>query len=105
MGDLWQGRRCEIALPVAGKKTLCHSNAIALNIPVAMLVKPRGNRRLSGASTARALNYLTVAAPTLQAASSCDPVPSEQPIAPTIFPASMSGIPPREAMMPSRLSA
>src|ERR1700683_5168484 len=23
--DLWQGRHCEIALPVAGGKTLCHS--------------------------------------------------------------------------------
>jgi len=53
----------------------------------------------------RCLPHLTVAAPTLQATSSCDPVPPEQPIAPTIFPPSMSGIPPREATMPSILSA
>ncbi len=51
-----------------------------------------------------ALVYLIVAAPALHATSSCDPVPPEQPIAPTIFPPSMSGIPPREAIMPSRVS-
>src|SRR5204863_9324901 len=40
--------------------------------------------------------YLMVAAPTLQATSSCEPVPPEQPIAPTSLPACTSGIPPRE---------
>ena|ERR1035438_4406049 len=47
--------------------------------------------------------YLKSAAPTLQAASSCEPVPPEQPIAPTSFPSSTSGIPPRDAMTPSRV--
>jgi hypothetical protein len=44
---------------------------------------------------------LIVAAPTMQAASSCDPVAPEQPIAPISFPSSISGMPPREAIMSS----
>ena len=48
--------------------------------------------------------YLIVAAPTLQATSSCEPVPPEQPIAPISLPPSTRGMPPREAMIPSRVS-
>src|SRR5882757_2212895 len=46
---------------------------------------------------------LTTAAPTVQIASSCDPVPPEQPMAPMILPPSISGMPPRDAMASSRL--
>ena len=46
---------------------------------------------------------LTRAAPAVQIASSCDPVPPEQPIAPMILPSSMRGIPPRDATTSSRL--
>jgi len=45
--------------------------------------------------------YFTVAAPALQATSSCDPVPPEQPIAPMSLPFSTRGIPPRKAITPS----
>jgi hypothetical protein len=41
------------------------------------------------------------ATPALQATSSCEPVPPEQPIAPMSFPPSTSGIPPREPITPS----
>ena len=47
---------------------------------------------------------LIVAAPTMQAASSCDPEPPEQPIAPISLPSSTSGMPPREAMTSSSVS-
>ena len=46
---------------------------------------------------------LMSAAAAVQMASSCDPVPLEQPIAPTILPSSISGMPPREATTSSRL--
>jgi hypothetical protein len=45
--------------------------------------------------------YLIVAAAAVQITSSCDPVPPEQPMPPTILPSSISGIPPREAITPS----
>lgn len=45
------------------------------------------------------------AAPAFATTSSCEPVPPEQPIAPMILPPSTSGIPPREAITPSRVSA
>lgn len=54
-----------------------------------------------GGSSPQDEHYLMVAAPTLQATSSCEPVPPEQPIAPIIFPPSTSGIPPREPITPS----
>jgi plasmid stabilization system protein ParE len=47
---------------------------------------------------------LMVAAPAVHTTSSCEPVPPEQPIAPIILPPSTSGMPPREAMMSSRVS-
>ena len=47
---------------------------------------------------------LTAAAPVLATSSSWEPVPPEQPIAPMICPASMSGMPPRDAMMSSRVN-
>jgi hypothetical protein len=47
---------------------------------------------------------LIVAAPALQTASSCDPVPPEQPIAPTSLPSSISGMPPREATTSSSVA-
>jgi hypothetical protein len=48
------------------------------------------------------INYLLmVAAPTMHTASSCEPVPPEQPIAPMILPSSISGMPPRDAMTSS----
>ena len=50
---------------------------------------------------ARPQRYLNSAAPALQATSSCEPVPPEQPMAPITFPFSTSGIPPRAAMTPS----
>jgi hypothetical protein len=39
----------------------------------------------------------------VQMASSCDPVPPEQPMAPVILPSSISGMPPRNATTSSRL--
>jgi len=42
-----------------------------------------------------------MAAPAFATTSSCDPVPPEQPMAPTSLPASTSGIPPREPIIPS----
>ena len=47
---------------------------------------------------------LIVAAPALQTTSSCEPVAPEQPIAPMSLPSSISGIPPREATMSSRVA-
>jgi hypothetical protein len=47
---------------------------------------------------------LMVAAPALQTTSSCEPVAPEQPIAPMSLPSSISGIPPREATMSSRVA-
>jgi hypothetical protein len=49
----------------------------------------------------RAKHYLKSAAPALHTSSSCAPVPPEQPIAPTILPPSISGMPPRAAITPS----
>src|ERR1700694_3350525 len=46
-----------------------------------------------------------VAAAAAQTASSCEPVPPEQPMAPMILPPSTRGMPPREAMMSSSVSA
>ena len=40
-------------------------------------------------------------APAVQTASSWEPVPPEQPIAPMILPSSIKGIPPREAITSS----
>ena len=61
----------------------------------------RRNPARSADTAAAQPTYFTVAAPTLQATSSCDPVPPEHPMAPTTLPFSSSGIPPREAMTPS----
>jgi hypothetical protein len=58
----------------------------------------------TGLRPSRMRHLLTVAAPTVQAASSCDPAPPEQPIAPTNLPSSISGMPPRDAMMSSSVS-
>src|ERR1700676_175923 len=46
-----------------------------------------------------------VAAAVAQTASSCEPVPPEQPMAPMILPPSSKGMPPREAMISSSVSA
>src|SRR5262245_46344409 len=64
-----------------------------------------GNRLGSGAiSTACvSLHYLMAATPALHTTSSCESVPPEQPIAPINFPCSISGIPPREATIPSNV--
>jgi hypothetical protein len=43
-------------------------------------------------------------APALLTTSSCESVPPEQPIAPTILPCSINGMPPRDAMTPSNAS-
>ena len=48
--------------------------------------------------------YAMRAAPALLTTSSCESVPPEQPIAPIITPWSISGIPPRDAMIPSNAS-
>jgi hypothetical protein len=45
--------------------------------------------------------YFTSATPALHTASSCEPVPPEQPIAPMILPSAIRGIPPREPTMSS----
>ena len=63
-------------------------------------------RRLDRADrvSINSIDYLlTVTAPTMHTASSCEPVPPEQPIAPMILSFSISGIPPREAMTSSRV--
>ena len=43
--------------------------------------------------------YLMVATPALDATSSCEPVPLEQPIAPINLPPSTIGMPPRDSMI------
>ena len=61
-------------------------------------------RLVKGANTGdsgRRRGYFTVAAPTLHATSSCEPVPPEHPIPPMSLPPCTSGIPPREPMTPS----
>ena len=86
---------------------------------------PVGNPTLSSLKTARATAYvartghtprvalaaraywpplLMRAAAAAHTASSCEPVPPEQPIAPMTLPFSVSGIPPRDAMTSSRLN-
>src|SRR2546426_2851047 len=45
----------------------------------------------------------TASAPALQTTSSCEPVPPEQPMAPTSLPPSRMGMPPRDAMTSSRV--
>ena len=45
----------------------------------------------------------TASAPALQITSSCEPVPPEQPMAPTSLPPSRMGMPPRDAMTSSRV--
>jgi len=48
------------------------------------------------------VNYLLIVlAAAVQVASSCEPVPPEQPMAPMSLPPSISGMPPREAMTSS----
>ena len=49
-------------------------------------------------------SWLITAAPALLTTSSWESVPPEQPIAPMIAPCSMSGMPPHDAMIPSKAS-
>jgi hypothetical protein len=49
-------------------------------------------------------HLLITAAPALLTTSSCESVPPEHPMAPTILPCSISGMPPRDAMTPSKAS-
>src|SRR5579864_1603301 len=59
-----------------------------------------GRPRLSGLLLV--VNYLLIVlAAAVQVASSCEPVPPEQPMAPMSLPPSISGMPPREAMTSS----
>ncbi len=71
-----------------------------------------GRQNVRGPSTrSRDLDHLfaaggwsITAAPALLTTSSCESVPPEQPIAPIILPCSISGMPPRDAMIPSNAS-
>jgi hypothetical protein len=54
-----------------------------------------------GADRSLLTHLLTTAAPALQTTSSCAPVAPEQPTAPISLPSLMSGMPPRDAMIPS----
>ena len=109
-------RRCSATMPAVRNSRLpssglaCRSrrqaiscasmSTTAASIAAARLLGPT---RVSVTVVCSVAAYLMVAAPTLQATSSCEPVPPEQPIAPISLPPSTSGMPPREAMTPSRV--
>jgi hypothetical protein len=92
------GMRDILRPPQAPGGRSCRS-AKSLSKPcgAATLLRDRDQPFLAGTS-------LITAAPALLTNSSCESVPPEQPIAPTILPCSMSGMPPRDAMIPSNAS-
>ena len=81
--------------------------------PHPIFIENRARHRLCGAHRPLPMGIaawaywpllLMTAAAAAHTASSCEPVPPEQPIAPMILPFSVSGIPPRDAMTSSRLN-